>query len=76
MANQAFDTNLRIYAVTSRTSIKTRSRGVEANPDWITALDLGRYIGALAEAKLPNTDQVLHELRDQTQVEAVLNRVQ
>ena len=69
-----FDSDVRVYAVTAHTSIKTRSRGEDANPDWISSEDLGRYLAALIGGTLPGAHEVLHELHNRDHVKAMLSR--
>jgi NAD(P)-dependent dehydrogenase (short-subunit alcohol dehydrogenase family) len=73
-AQEAFDSRIRVYAITSHTSIQTRSRGENVNPDWISARDLGDYVAALADGTLPTVHNVLHELADRKHVAALLSR--
>ena len=73
-AQEAFDSQIRVYALTSHTSIQTRSRGKNVNPDWITAGDLGDYVTALADGKLSTMYETMHDLRGRAHVEALLER--
>lgn len=74
LAEESSDTRVRIHALTAHTTIHTRSRGENTNPDWITAEELGQYVAGLIEARIPGHDQVLHELRDLTHVRSILGR--
>lgn len=73
-AQEAFDSAIRVYALTAHTSIQTRSRGEDVNPDWITAGDLGEYVAALASGSLPTIHDALHDLRDKEHVKSLLKR--
>lgn len=73
-AYEAFDSPVRVYTVTAHTSIKTRSRGVDTNPDWITAAELGDYVASLVAGTLPGAHEVVHELRNHDHVGAMLGR--
>lgn len=74
-AREAFDSNVRVHTVTAHTSVKTRSRGEDANPDWITAADLGLYVAAVVDNRLPGGQEVLHELQDRDHVKKLLSGV-
>ena len=74
IAHEAFDSNIRVHTLTAHTTIRTRSRGNEANPDWISAEDLGNYVLRLLEGSLPGSREMLHELQDVNHVRAVLER--
>ncbi len=72
IAQEAFDSNVRVHTVTAHTSITTRSRGENVNPDWIAAEELGRYVLALINGTIPGSNDVMHELRNQNHVDALL----
>ncbi len=72
IAQEAFDSNVRVHAITAHTTIKTRSRGANTNPDWINADDLGRYVAALIAGRVPGAQQTEHDLRNRAHVEALL----
>lgn len=74
IAHESFDSSLRVHSITVLTSIRTRSRGQEANPDWISARDLGSYVAALIEGTVPGAGEVVHELRDHDHVAYLLER--
>jgi NAD(P)-dependent dehydrogenase (short-subunit alcohol dehydrogenase family) len=74
IAQEAFDSEIRVYAITAHTSVRTRSRGEAVNPDWITARELGDYVTALAEGALPAIHDTVHELSDHEHVQSLLKR--
>ena len=75
LAQEASGFGVHVHAITAHTSIRTRSRGSDVNPDWIHADDLGQYVRALVEGSLPGSGEVLHELRNRAHVQALLKRV-
>lgn len=74
LAEESTDTKVRVHALTAHTTIHTRSRGENTNPDWITAGELGQYVLGLIEARIPGHDQVQHELRDLAHVRSMLGK--
>lgn len=75
VAHEAFDTMVRVYAITARTGIVTRSRAGQINPDWISARDLGSYVVGLIRGQLPGIHDTVHELRDRKHLNAILDEV-
>lgn len=73
-AYEAFDSPVRVYTITAHTSIKTRSRGEDSNPDWITAAELGDYVASLVDGRIPGVHEVVHELRNHDHVRALLGQ--
>ncbi len=61
-------TAVRVYSVTSKNPIATRSRGGQNSPEWLTPEELGRYVVALAEGKAPGNNEPLHVLESREQV--------
>ncbi len=74
LAHEAFDSDVRIHALTAHTTIRTRSRGSDANYDWISARDLGDYVVGLLRETLPGSHDTLHELQDLSHVQALLKK--
>lgn len=74
LAVEASDTPVRVHAVTSHTSVMTRSRGGQSGPEWISADALGEYICALADSALPNAGETLHDLMDHKHLQSLLKR--
>jgi NAD(P)-dependent dehydrogenase (short-subunit alcohol dehydrogenase family) len=74
LAQEAFDSDIRVHTLTAHTTIKTRSRGNDANYDWISARDLGEYVLGLLSDTLPGSHDTLHELQDVAHVQALLKR--
>lgn len=74
LAVEASDTPVRVHAVTSHTSIQTRSRGEQTGPEWISADTLGEYVCALADSALPNAGETLHDLMDRKHLQSLLKR--
>ena len=74
LAHEAFDSDIRVHTLTAHTTIRTRSRGNDANYDWISARDLGRYVVGLLKGTLPGSQDTLHELQDLAHVQALLKR--
>jgi NAD(P)-dependent dehydrogenase (short-subunit alcohol dehydrogenase family) len=74
VAYEAFDADIRVHTITVHTSIRTRSRGEDVNPDWISSRDLGTYVAAVLEGTLPGAHEVVHELRGREHVESILKK--
>jgi NAD(P)-dependent dehydrogenase (short-subunit alcohol dehydrogenase family) len=74
VAYEAFDSDIRVHTITVHTSIRTRSRGEDVNPDWINSRDLGSYVAALVEGTLPGAHEVVHELEGRAHVESILKK--
>jgi NAD(P)-dependent dehydrogenase (short-subunit alcohol dehydrogenase family) len=72
IAQEAFDSLLRVYAITAQTTIHTRSRDGQNNPDWIPARDLGTYIVELIGGHVPGIHQTDHEIRNREHLNALL----
>jgi hypothetical protein len=75
VAHEAFDSMVRVYAITSLTGISTRSRSAQTNPDWIPARDLGSYVVGLIRGYVSGVHETLHELRDKKHLNAKLDQV-
>ena len=75
IAHEAFDSMVRVYSITAQTSIATRSRDAQNNPDWIPARDLGSYVAALVAGHVPGIHETRHEIRDRRHLDAVLDEV-
>lgn len=73
IAHEAFDSLVRVYSITARTSIRTRSRAAQSNPDWIPALDLGSYVAALIRGQVPGIHETVHEIRDRAHLDSILD---
>lgn len=73
IAHEAFDSLVRVYSITARTSIKTRSRAAQANPDWIPALDLASYVAGLIRGQMPGIHETMHEIRDRAHLDSLLD---
>jgi len=71
-ALEAAGTGVKVYSVTSRTPIATRTRGEQSGPDWIRPEELGHYVRALAEGKAPGTADSLHVLDTREQLRRLL----
>ncbi len=74
IAHEAFDSAVRVYALTAHTTVRTRSRGSEINDSWIDARDLGDYVVGLLEGTVPGSHDTLHELEDIDHVKSLLKR--
>lgn len=74
LAHEAFDSAIRVYALTAHTTIRTRTRGSEVNDTWIDARDIGNYIVGLIKGTVPGSHETLHELQDVDHVKALLKR--
>ena len=74
IAHEAFDSAVRVYALTAHTTIRTRSRGSEINDSWIDARDLGDYVVGLLKGTVPGSHDTLHELEDIDHVKSLLKR--
>ncbi|MFP3960661.1 MAG: SDR family NAD(P)-dependent oxidoreductase [Spirochaetaceae bacterium] len=74
IAQEASDSDVRVHILTARTTVRTRSRGAEANTEWITAQEIGEYIVRLLEGSLPTAGETLHELRNRDHVREMLKR--
>jgi NADP-dependent 3-hydroxy acid dehydrogenase YdfG len=74
-AMEAFSSGVKVYSVTSNTPVSTRSRGGPSSDEWISAEELGHYIQALAEQRLPNSGEVQHELDSGNHLRKVLKKV-
>ena len=72
IAHDLSDSKVRVHTVTAHTPVATRSRGENTNPDWIGAIDLGRYVAALVEGRAPESNGIMHELRNNDHVAALL----
>ncbi|MEX2443001.1 MAG: SDR family oxidoreductase [Alkalispirochaeta sp.] len=75
IAQEAFDSLLRVYAITAQTTIHTRSREGQNNPDWIPARDLGTYIVELIGGHVPGVHHTEHEIRNRDHLNALLQQV-
>ncbi len=75
LATESADRNVRIHALTAHTTINTRTRGENTNPEWITAHELGEYVLRLIEGRVPNSSEALHDIKDLSQLRRVLGRV-
>lgn len=75
VAQEAFDSLLRVYAITAQTTINTRSRDGQNNPDWIPARDLGTYVVELVGGHVPGVHQTEHEIRNRGHLNALLSHV-
>lgn len=73
-AMEAFSSGVKVYSVTSNTPVSTRARGSENSDEWITAEELGHYILALAEQRLPNSGEVQHELQSAAYVRKIIKK--
>jgi NAD(P)-dependent dehydrogenase (short-subunit alcohol dehydrogenase family) len=71
-ALEASGTGVRVFSVTSRRPIATRSRGEQSGPDWIHPEELGHYVEALALSKAPDCDDPLHVLETRDQLRGLL----
>ena len=65
-------TAVKVYSVTSKTPVATRSRGGQSAQEWLTPEELGRYVVALAEGKAPGLNEPLHVLENREQVRKLL----
>ena len=74
IAHETRDSKVRVHTVTAHTPVATRSRGENTNPDWIDATDLGHYVAALVEGRVPGSDDIMHELRNNNHVASLLKR--
>ena len=75
VAHEAFDSPIRVYSITARTAVATRSRDSQQNQDWIPARDLGSYVAALVAGIVPGIHETQHEIRDRRHLDTVLNDV-
>jgi NAD(P)-dependent dehydrogenase (short-subunit alcohol dehydrogenase family) len=71
-AMEAAGTGVRVYSVTSKTPIATRARGEQSGPDWIHPEEMGLYVRALADIKVPGTTEPLHVLETREQLRRLL----
>jgi hypothetical protein len=71
-ALEAAGTGVRVYSVTSRTAIATRARGEQSGADWITPLELGAYVLALAMGNVHGVNEPLHVLETREQLRRLL----
>jgi NAD(P)-dependent dehydrogenase (short-subunit alcohol dehydrogenase family) len=71
-ALEASGSGVKVYSVTSSTSVATRARGEQSGPDWLTPLDLGHYVAALGEGRAPGISEALHQLENHDQVRKLL----
>lgn len=75
VAQESFDSLVRVYSITARTSIKTRSRDAQTNPEWISARELGTYVANLIGGHAPGTHQTMHEIRDRSHLDSLLGEI-
>ncbi len=61
MASEAEGKGYQVCSVAAFTPVKTRARGNQVQPDWVSAEDLGRYISLIYQGQIKN-DQVIHKL--------------
>lgn len=73
-AQEASGTGVRVYSITSHTQVATRSWGDKSSNDMITAQDLGRYILALSEKRIPGADKAQHDLDNRAHVEKLMRQ--
>lgn len=73
-ALEAQGTGVRVYSITSKTPIATRSRGAQIGSDWIHPEDLGAYVEGLAEGRIPGGTTATHVLETRDQVLHLLKR--
>jgi len=71
-ALESSGTGVRVYSVTSKTSVATRARGEQSGADWVTPVELGLYVQALANGKAPGTSEPLHHLESREQLRRLL----
>ncbi len=67
-ANEARGTNVRVYCVALLTPVKTRARGKNVRPNWISADQAGQYIIRLFRKKALDIDQPVHLLTSAEQI--------
>jgi hypothetical protein len=66
---------VKVYSVTSNTPVASRGRGEQVAQDWITTADIGHYLLALAEQRLPNSGDISHELQSAATVRKLLKQI-
>ena len=71
-AQEASGTGVRVYSITSHTQVATRSWGDKSSTDMVTAQDLGQYIMALVDKRIPGADKAQHDLDNRAQVEKLM----
>lgn len=67
-ADEARGTNVRVYCVALFTPVKTRARGKNVKPEWISAEQAGQYIIKLYRKKVPFLDEPVHRLTSAAQI--------
>jgi len=71
-ALEASGSGVKVYSVTSRTPVATRNRGGQSGADWVTPVELGQYVAALASGKVPGVGEPLHVLDTRDQLRKIL----
>jgi len=62
LAEEAKAVQVRIHSLTVFNPVRTRDRGREVMPDWVSAEDLGNYIIKLYTGTAPKLEQTIHKI--------------
>ena len=72
IADEAKGTGVRVHSITALNPLKTRERGEQVQPDWLSAEDLGRYVVALYEGGIKGADETQHRLATVRDLKGIL----